>query len=64
MKIFQISRPPTPYPSTSKILPPLDLRRTISNEPPLPNDNQSVKRKHDPRMTIICYQQGSLGFTV
>ena len=31
--------------------------------PPLspfsPNDNQSIKRKHDPRMTIICYQQSN-----
>ena len=23
------------------------------------NDNQSIKRKHDPRMTIICYQQSN-----
>ena len=32
------------------------------------HDNQSIKRKHNPRMTIICYQQSSLtlkyGFTV
>ena len=68
MKIVQFSNPPTPCPSTSEILPPLDLGRSNSNEPPSPNDNQSVKRKPDPRMTIICYQQSSLslkdGFTV
>ena len=27
-----------------------------ANPPPSPNDNQSIKRKHNPRMTIICYQ--------
>ena len=35
----------------------LDLARPISNElPPSPNDNQSIKRKHNPSMNIICYQ--------
>ena len=28
--------------------------------PPPSNDNQSVKRKHGPRITIICFQQSSL----
>ena len=47
---------------------PLDLERPISNELPFPNDNQSFKRKHDPRMSIICYQESSFslkdGFTI
>ena len=57
MKIVQFSRPPThPCPSTFKFLHPLDLGRLISNEPPSTNDSQSIKRKHNPRMTIIFYQ--------
>ena len=35
---------------------PFDLGRPISNDPTSPNNNQSVKRKHNPRMAIICYQ--------
>ena len=27
-----------------------------ANPPLSPNDNQSIKRKHNPRMNIICYQ--------
>ena len=47
----------------------LDLGRPISNEPtPLsPNENQWIKRKHNPRMTIVCYQvlpSDQLSFTV
>ena len=45
----------------------LDLEPPISNEPPSPNDNQSFKRKHNPRMTIVCYQvlpPGRLTFSV
>ena len=36
---------------------PLDLGRPISNDPPSPssNDSQSIKRKHNPKMTIIYY---------
>ena len=65
MKIFQISRPPPPpVHLRPKLFHPLDLGRPISNETPLPNDNQSVKRKHNPRMTIISYQQSSLCFSV
>ena len=59
MKIVQFSRPPTPLSQLRpKFFHPLDLGRPISNEPPppSPNDNQSVKRKHNPRMSIICYQ--------
>ena len=69
MIIVQFSRTPTPCLSTSKVLPPLDLGRPISNDlPPLlsPNNNKSNKRKHDP-MIFICYKQSSLlskdGFT-
>ena len=32
---------------------PLDLGRPVSNEPPPPNDSQSIKRKRNPRMTTI-----------
>ena len=60
MKIFKFSRHPTllsiyvlnsstPWPWTS------NLKLTT---PPSPNNNQSIKRKHNPRMTIICYQVG------
>ena len=58
MKAVQFSRLPTPLVCLSpKFFHPLDLGRPISNEPPAPpNDNQSVKRKHNLRMTIICHQ--------
>ena len=61
MKIVQFSRPPPPptCPSTYKILPLSWPGRPISSNPrsspPPPNDNQSMKRKHNPRMTSICY---------
>ena len=69
MKIVQFSRPPTPLVQLRpKFFHLLDLGRPISNEPPpSPNDNQSVKRKHNPRMTIICFQafpSGRLSFSV
>ena len=47
---------------------PLTLDVHFQTQPPPPpssNDNQSVKRKHNPRMTIICYQvllSGRLSF--
>ena len=68
-KIVQFSRlpQPPPCPSTSKILPPPGLGRPISNKPLPPNDNQSIKRKHNPMMTIIFYQvlpSGRLSFSV
>ena len=69
MKIIQFSRPPTPLVHLpSKFFHPLDLGRPFPNattSPPSSNDNQSVKRKHNPRMTIICYQvllSGRLSF--
>ena len=63
--------PNPPCPSTSKLLHLVDLGRPFPNEILLPpsythththththssNDNQLLKRKHNPRMTIMCYQ--------
>ena len=59
MKIVQFSRPhPTPLVHMRpKFFHPLEVGRPILNElPPSPNDSQSIKRKYNPRMTIICYQ--------
>ena len=43
--------------------PPVYLRLKFLKEPPNPssssNDNQLIKRNHDPRRTIICYQQSN-----
>ena len=69
MRIVKFLRPPTPLVNLRpKFFHPLDLGRTISNElPDSPNDNQSIRRKHNPRMTIICYQflpSGRLSFSV
>ena len=68
MKLIQFSRPLTPpvhlHP---KFFHPLDVGRPISNDSPSPNDNQSIERKHNPSMTIICYQvlpSGQLYFSV
>ena len=62
MKIVQFSRPPPPLVQLrAKFFHPLDLARPISNEPTppppsCPNDNQSVKRKHNPRIgcLLLC----------
>ena len=56
MKFVKFSRPPPPppppaCPTKSKILPPLELGRPISNNPP--PFSKWYKRKHDPTMTII-----------
>ena len=70
IKIVQFSRPPATLPVhlRPKLFHPLDRGRLISNELPPPppppppsslNDNQSIKGKHDPRMTIICCQQSN-----
>ena len=60
MKIVQFSRLPTLLVELCpKFFHLLDLGRSVSNNlppRPSPNDNQSIKRKHNPRMTIICYQ--------
>ena len=58
MKIVQFSRPPTLlsiYVQNSSTPLTLDIQFQ-TNHSPSPNDNQSIKRKHNPRMTIICYQ--------
>ena len=66
MKIVQFSKSPTLLVHLRpKFFHPLDLGRPISNEPPpspTPNDNQSIKRKHNPRMSIICYHFHPLGW--
>ena len=68
MKIVQFSRPPTPHVHLRpKFFHILELGRPISNEPPSlcppsPNDNQSVKRKHNPRMTVKSFLQVGFRF--
>ena len=53
MKIIQFSRPLTPIVRLRpKFFHALDLGRPVSNEPASPNDNQSIKRKPNPKMTI------------
>ena len=59
MKIVQFSRlRHLRFPSTCKFFHPLDLGCLISNEPLppslSPNDNRSIKRKHDPRISIYA----------
>ena len=63
MKIDQFLRPSTSHVHLClKFFHPLDFGRPISNEPPhTPIDNQSIKRKHNPRMTIICHYAHPLG---
>ena len=58
MKIFQFVRPPSPLVHCHpKFFHLFNLGRPISNEsPPSPNVNLLVKRKHNPRIAIICYQ--------
>ena len=65
MKLVQFSRSPTIIvhlcPKSFHLF---NLGRPTTKEPfsppthtsPSPNDNQSVKRKYNPKMTIICYQ--------
>ena len=61
MKVVQFSRPLTPpCLSTSKVLPPqltldVQFQTTLPLHPTSPIDNQSIKGKHNPRMTITCY---------
>ena len=74
MKIVPFSRPPPPLSSyVQNSFTPLTLdaqfQTNLSPHPHslTPNDNQSIKRKHNPRMTIICYQvfpSGRLSFSV
>ena len=56
-KLSNFQDPPPPCPSGSKILPhPWFCTSNFRQPSPSPNDNQSIKRKHNPMMTIICYQ--------
>ena len=69
MKIVQFSRPATPLNHLRpKFFHTLDIGRLISNElHPSPKDNQSIKRKHNLRMTAISYQvliSGGFSFSV
>ena len=72
MRIVQFSRSPTLFVQLRPMFfHPLDLGRPIPNEPPLPlslssNDNQSIKRKHNPRMTIRyqVFPSGRLFFSI
>ena len=54
MKIAQFLRPSTHFVHLRpKFFNSFDLERPISSDfLPSPNDNQSIKRKHNPRMTI------------
>ena len=54
MKIVQFLRPPTPLVHLRpEFFHPLHVRRPISKEPfPSPNDNQSIKRKLNPRWLL------------
>ena len=64
-KLSNFQDPPPPCPSMSKIIrhprPWTSNFKRTSPPPPSPNNNQSIKRKHNPRMNIICYQVISLG---
>ena len=58
IKIVQFSRapPPPPCPSTSIFFSPHWPWTANFRWTPSPNDNQSMKRKHNLRMTIVCHQ--------
>ena len=68
-KTAQFSRSPThPCPAASKVLPPPWLWTSNFERNPLPlaplppysrNDNQSIKKRHDPRLIIICHQKSN-----
>ena len=68
MKILQFSRLPTPLVQLRpKFSTPLTLDVQFQTKPPSPNHNQSIKRKHNPRMSIISYQvfpSGRFSFSV
>ena len=59
MKTVQFLRSSTPVDLRLNFFLPLDLGRPISKKLTSPNDNHSIKRKHDPRMIIKCYQQSN-----
>ena len=67
MKTVQFSRPPLLVYLRPKFFYTLDHGHPVSPPPPYTNDSQSIKRKYNPRMTIICYQvvpSGLLSFSV
>ena len=60
--VFKTPHPACPY-YIQYTSTPLTLDVHIQTNPtPSPNDNQSIKRTHNPRMTIICYQVLSSGW--
>ena len=66
-KLSNFQDPSPRCPSTSKILPHPWTWTSNFKRTPSPNENQSIKRKHNPRMTIKCYQvlpSGRLSFSV
>ena len=64
MKILQLSIPLTPLVYLRpKFFHHLDLGRPTLWKSPCPNDSQSIKGKHNPRMTFICYQVNPLIFS-
>ena len=52
-KLSNFQDPPPPVNLSPKFFHLLDFGLPISNEPSSPNDNQSLKRKHDRRMTML-----------
>ena len=66
-KLLNFQDAPTPssiYVQTLFTLLTLDVQ--FQTNPSSPNDNQSIKRKHNPRINIICYQvlpSGRLSFS-
>ena len=61
MKIDKFSRPLTPFSiNVQNSFTPLALDVQFqTNLPPSPSDNQSIKRKHNPKMTIIYHHAQS-----
>ena len=67
-KLSSFQDPLPPCPSTSKLISfPWPWTSNFRQIPPSPSDDQSMKRKHNPKITIICYQllpSGRLSFSV
>ena len=68
MKVAQFLNLPNPLVNLSpKFFRPFDPGGSITPPPPSPNDKQPIKRKHNPKVTFICYQvlpSGRLSFSV
>ena len=57
MEIIQFSRPPAPLSiCVQKSSNYLTLDVQFQTKSPSPNGNQSIQIRHNPRMTLICYQ--------